>query len=402
MSVTKGALARYALPRQAFQRASAAELLVNGGAAYPAMLEAIDAARTAVALETFALQSDATGRRFGEALARAAGRGVDVRVVYDAIGSRGISGEFVRGLAAAGVKIAVYHPLRVHRPLWAWNKRDHRKVLVVDGAVSFTGGLGITDEYAPREWGGEGWRDTHARVDGEEPAAALLALFDAVWRRVRLPADGGPGEVRPERRWRVRWRWTRAHPLAGASAAGGLAVSILGNSEWERRRLIRRAYRHAIDAARESVLIENAYFIPDRGFRRALVSAARRGVQVAVAVARHSDVAAAAWASRAAWDELLKGGVRIHEWPAGMLHAKTAVVDEAWSVVGSYNLDHRSLFHNLEAVAILLDHRFSRRLAEQTRADLALCEEVTLEAWRERPWMERLLERAASLVAFWL
>jgi cardiolipin synthase len=183
---------------------------------------------------------------------------------------------------------------------------------------------------------------------------------------------------------------------------GSVAVEVVSNQEFRHRRRIRRAYLHAIRNAQRYILIENAYFIPDRGIRRALLKAVQRGVKVAVAVARHNDVAVAAMASRALYGELLAGGVRLFEWPETMLHAKTAVIDDAWSVVGSYNLDHRSLFHNLEVVIVLADADFAARLREQNLADLKQCRELTLDEHGARPWWQTLLDSAAYQMRYWL
>jgi len=165
---------------------------------------------------------------------------------------------------------------------------------------------------------------------------------------------------------------------------------------------LRRAYIHAIKNARRYILIENAYFIPDRGIRRALRNAVRRGVVVGVVVAMYSDVKIAAMASRALYGELLSNGVRLFEYPKTMLHAKTAVIDDEWSMVSSYNLDHRSLLHNLEAGVLLLDAAFARALRNQVLIDISHCREVTLQFHKARPWNEALLESAAYQARYWL
>jgi cardiolipin synthase len=185
-------------------------------------------------------------------------------------------------------------------------------------------------------------------------------------------------------------------------ARGGVAVRIIGNREFRRRQDIRRAYLYAIQNAQRYVLIENAYFIPDRRVRRALARAAARRALVAVVLSRNSDVTTAAYASRSLYSELLASGVRLFEWPLGMMHAKTAVIDDAWATVGSYNFDHRSLLHQLESVAVVADPVFARRLRDQMFADLAKCREITLMEHESRPWRQMLLESAAYLVRRWL
>ncbi|MFB3890635.1 MAG: phosphatidylserine/phosphatidylglycerophosphate/cardiolipin synthase family protein [Phycisphaerae bacterium] len=412
------ALSRYVRYPSHFARADSARLLVNGDQAYSEMLAAIDAAALTVDLETYAIRDDNTGRRFALALRRAARRGARVRLLYDWVGSLGISEGFMADVIGAGVDVRVYHPLAITRPSWAINRRDHRKILVVDGRVGFTGGLNITDDFAPRSEGGRGWRDTHVRLEGLQVAHRLGTLFEYGWRKAVPHAGVATRRSRLSAGVRRRWRQAiedlgrarKALPPPGqcgpgacpVCAAGGAAVAIIGNEEFRYRRRIYRAYMYAIRNARRYVLIENAYFIPDRAVRRALERAARRGVTVAVAVARRSDVATVAYASRHLYGELLRRGVRIFEWPEGMLHAKTAVIDDAWSIVGSYNFDARSLLHQLEAVAVVADPAFAIRLRDRTLDDMARSHEVKLASYRRRPWVQKVLEVLAYMLRRWL
>ena len=399
---------RYVQHAVRFCCAQGARLLVDGAQAYPEMLRAIDKASCCVDLETFILTADATGRRFAQALMAAARRGVAVRLMYDWIGSYSLPAAFVRELLDAGVDVRVYHPLVWRRPSWAINRRSHRKLLIVDRGVGFTGGLNIGDDYAPIDQGGKGWRDTHVLLEGAQMARRLEAAFNYAWtlatpydasrkptQRVRL----GLRHIGPRLRGRLRREVGAAIANGGpVCEAGGIAVKILGNEEFRFRRRIHRAYLHAISRATRYVLIENAYFIPNRSVRRALRKAAARGVTVAVVLARHSDVPITTYASRYLYRELLRGGVRIFEWQDGMMHAKTAVIDDAWSIVGSYNFDHRSLLHQLELAALIADGPFAATLRDRTLADLARCREVNLAEHNRRPWHQRALEWLAYLV----
>lgn len=396
------AIQEYAIFRGRFAQAASVQLLVDGREAYPEMLAAIDAAQRSIDLETYILADDATGRRFAFALVRAAKRGVKTRLLIDAVGSLELPADFARGLVREGVEVRIYHPLRLARPTWAINRRDHRKILVADGRVSFTGGLNISDAYASKESGGRGWRDTHVRIEGEDAAGALLALFGQAWAKAK-PCEG-PVQVAAGRRWTAGDAPAPFPPAAvpPARTFADVAVQIVGNREFANRRLIRRAYLHAIRNAKRYILIENAYFVPDRGIRRALYKAAKRGVVVAVAVARESDVELSAMAGRALYSEHLDHGVRLFEWPRGMLHAKTAVVDDAWAIAGSYNLNMRSLIHDLEAVAVVADAGFAQALREQTMQDLALCEELTSERHERRSWVRMLKESLAFQMRYWL
>jgi cardiolipin synthase len=309
-----------------------------------------------------------------------------------------VEAAFVKELAEGGVEVAVYHPLRLARPNWAWNRRDHRKILVVDDELAFTGGLGLTDEYAPEEDGGLGWRDTHLRAEGPAVARALAALFDSVWARSEAKDGSRLREIPPPRPGSRQ----EVPEAFFAPSTGKVLMSVIANTEYRRRREIRQAYRFAIDRAEHYVLIENAYFIPDPAFRRALTAAARRGVLVAVVVARQGDVPVAALASRATFTELLAGGVRIFEWPGAMLHAKTAVIDDSWAMVGSYNLDHRSLFHNLEAVVTIPNRSFARDLKDATLDDIEKSREITLADHEKRPLVQRWKESLCFGFRFWL
>ena len=398
-------LHRYGRPDMHFVSAQSVRLLVDAAEAFPDMLSAIDGAQRQVDLETYILRDDSVGQTFQQALVRAASRGVRVRLLYDWVGSFSLPARFLRELVEAGVAVAAYHPLVLRRPVWAFNKRDHRKVLIVDDAVSYTGGLNIGDDRDPASDGGQGWRDTHIRLDGPEVAREMVTLFESDWRRA-TPYDK---TLRPRTRlqWAIRRRLAilsrKADRCQACPAAdGGLQVSIVGNEVLRHRRRIHRAYLQAIDGARRYVLIENAYFIPGRIVRRALVRAARRGVFVGVVVTARSDIPITACASRSLYEELLAGGVRLFEWPVSVMHAKTAVIDDAWSIVGSYNFDHRSLLHQLEIVAVVADPTLAARMRDQTLADISRCNEVSLETHRKRSWWKKATEHVAYLLRHWL
>jgi len=394
-----------------FQLADNIKLLVDGRQAYPEMLQAIDNARKTVDFETYIFCPDRTGRRFQEALIRAAKRGVKVRLLYDYIGSFGIPNLFIREMLKAGIKVSVYHPLILTRPIWALNRRDHRKMLIVDNRISFTGGLNIGDDYASRENGGRGWRDTHVRIEGQVVAEWVELLFDYGWNN-SVPfheTSQGGSKLRDRVRRRLKKPITlrslsggHTSILSSLCKEGKIPVQVIGNKEFRNRRRIHRAYIHAINQAKRYVLIENGYFIPDHHIRKALAQAVQRGVVVAVVVAKHSDVRAVSLASRFLYRTLLESGVRIYEWPGVMMHAKTAVIDDVWAVVGSYNMDHRSLFHQLESVAVVADSHFAVQLRQQTMKDISECQEGTLKRHCRRPLPTKILELAAYSIKNWL
>lgn len=350
-------------------------LFVRGSALYAAMLAEIDAARASVSLETYRLGGDETGRAFARSLAAAARRGARVRVIYDSVGSIELQPETVTMMRNAGVQLLEYHPVAPWRPRWAWNRRDHRKILVCDGRVGFVGGMNISDEHAPREAGGLDWPDAHARAEG--PAAhELERLFRRVWHK-----ETG--------------RWFETDPPAGAPP-GATAARVVGNHELLNRFAIREAYVNALRAAKSEVAIANSYFIPDWRIRRSLSQAVRRGVSVRVLVPGRSDIASAWYAMRATYSSLLSRGVRIHEWQGEMMHAKAVVVDRRWCAVGSYNLDHRSLRHNLEANLHAVDEAFAADLLAAFKLGLDGSREIKAEEWSRRPALDRALERFFS------
>jgi cardiolipin synthase len=348
-------------------------LLRDGIEAFPAMLEAISAARRTVRLETYMFLDDAVGRLFARALIEAAERGVRVRVLYDAIGSWQTKAAFFGALRQHGVDVHPFRPFQWRRGL-RWNlRRDHRKVLVVDGEVAFVGGVNIAAHWAPKGQGeGDGWRDDVLRIDG--PAAHTLERrFGASWRM----------QVQ-ERLRSLRARQTAPTP----TPRGTTYLSVLSS-----RRSIHRSYVRAIERARTSVLIAAGYFVPDRRMLAALKAAAQRGVEVSLILAGKSDHPVITWASRAFYERLMTWGVRIFEWNKAVLHAKTAVVDETWGTVGSFNLERLSLLWNHEVNVVFADRRLGEQIAQSFRQDCGHCQPISLQAWRARPFYKRMVER---------
>jgi cardiolipin synthase len=349
-------------------------LLRDGVEAFPAMLDAIRSARRTVRLCTYMFFDDAVGEVFGRALAEAAGRGVDVKVLYDALGSWRIPRRFYRRLAAQGVDIRPFKPLSLRWLSGGLIRRDHRKLLTADGEVGFVGGLNVAAQWAPKGEG-EGWRDDVLKIEG--PAVRLLERsFRASWRMLYHPRYRRLQELRERRRARRQ------------ACSGQTALAVLSN-----RRSIHRAYLHAIGRARRSVLIVAAYFVPDRRMVRALVAAARRKVQVELILNGRSDHPVLHYCTRAYYDRLLEAGIRIYEWCAATLHSKTAVVDEVWGTVGSFNLERTSLRLNHEVNVVFGDPELAQALVRSFRADAAACREVDPRTWANRPWWQRVLER---------
>ncbi len=357
--------------------------LRGGEQAFPEMLAAIRLARRFVHLEVYILRNDDVGRMFQDALCERAAAGIDVRVLYDAVGSIALSDAFLAPLRAAGVHLVQFHPVAPWRARWGWNKRNHKKILVVDDKVAFTGGLNLGVEYLPREHGGGGWLDWHARVEGTA-VYDLARSFRNTWMR----AGGGwiPEPARPG-------------AASGRTAAGVEVVDNLGvRARWR----MHRAYLYAIRQARREISILNAYFVPELNLRRAFAKAVQRGVSLRVIVPSTTDVPAVRHASRHLYRRLIESGVRIFEWPETMMHAKVGIIDGAWSTIGSYNLDHRSLMHNLEIGVVCADETLAGTLQEAFERDVARCREVTVEELQRLSAWQRWLDWGWYQLRSWL
>ncbi len=390
---------RYCLTPHKLKPGHRLSVLMDGAETYPAMLAAILGARREVLLESYIFEGDATGKRFHHALCDRALSGVSVRLVVDGAGSWNLSDSDRDALLEAGVHLATFHPVGPWRRRWGWSVRDHRKLLVVDEEVAFTGGLNIGDEYAPREWGGKGWHDVHVRVHGPVVKDLRRYFFDS-WRYAS--PDGmprRPAQLRPAGADEAGPPGTAE--LDRARAQGG-RVLALGVGRFRDRRLIEKHLQRAVSLSQTRVFIHSAYFIPNRRWRKTLRRAATRGVDVRVMVPHHSDVPGIVHASRYTYASLLRGRVRIFEYLPTMLHAKTIVVDGAWCSIGSYNLDQRSLQYNWELVLSIADDDAAFALEERFARDLALCCEVDAAEWRRRPWWQRLKERIFYYFRLWL
>lgn len=363
-----------------FVPGNAVRLLHDGQQAFPAMLEAIAQARRQVLLEMYWFDSDVVGQRFAAALTAARQRGVEVAVIYDSIGSIGADRNMFAKLEAAGVHVLEFNPVAPWRRRFRFSyarlsRRDHRKILVVDGSIGFTGGINLARQWAPRGEGGDGWRDDMMRIEG--PAVTALShCFHRVWHRHDLPPilhlHAEPPVVTPGQRL--------------------LPVRILGERYFRHRHEIATDYASRVYAATRTVYISNSYFVPDASVRRALVRAAKRGVDVRVIVPAHSDVEAVKYAARAQYERLLSAGVRIYEWQDGMFHAKTAVIDGEWCTTGTFNFDYLSLHYNLEVNASVLDTELSAEVERSFREDLQGSREVELRDVKLRSLSDRLVE----------
>jgi cardiolipin synthase len=367
-------------------------LLRDGRDAYPAMLAAIASAREEIVLEMYWFGSDAVGRRFSEALAARAAAGVAVRVVYDAIGSAPHDPALFADLRARGGDVRAFRPLvGIWRPasLERVFTRDHRKLLVCDGKVGFTGGINIGMPWAPVEEGGEGFRDDMVRVEGHA-ARELRAVFYDTWRRVL---------ARKERRDPARL----PRDVPRLSPEPPRDVWVLGSRRRPRRRAIRATYIEWINEARRAVDLVNPYLVPDLGLRRALVRAIGRGVRVRLVVPARGDLRVVQWAVEATVDALVRRGAHAFAYQPATLHAKTALVDGELTTIGTYNLDERSHLYNLEVNLAVRSRAFGAIVRAEVERDIRdATVPWTIEALRARGLFRRVLGWVALLFAQFL
>ena len=359
------------------------DVLVDGNATYDAMAEAIDAADVSVHLEIYILANDAVGWRLVERLARCARRGVEVLLVVDGLGSRSAKRSLFAPLSAAGVDVRVFHPLDWRSPLRVW-RRDHRKLLVVDGRIAFTGGINFSESYAsrrrsrlsPRRAVARGWRDTHVRLQGPG-VAGFERAFAVRWRQL--------GGSAPERLPRLPAR-DRGSDLVGVLTSSG--------TDNEPSAIV-NAIGRAAGIARRRVWLTQAYFAPGAQFVEALCRRARAGVDVRLLLPYRSDFYPVQVAARGHYLTLLRAGVRIFEFQPAVLHAKCVVVDGLWSSIGSCNLDWRSMHFNDELNAVIVSSAVATEMERVFERDLAQSSEVRLDLWAQRNLPKRAVERVA-------
>jgi cardiolipin synthase len=353
--------------------------LINGDEAFPAMLAAIRSARQSIDLESYIFWSGEIATQFADALAERARAGVPVHLVVDWLGSKKIDDELVKRMRQAGVVVVKYRPLRWYS-LDRFNNRTHRKLLIVDGRVGFTGGIGIADLYRGHAQDEEHWRDSQFRIEG--PAVSeLQAVFLDNWIETDNPLLDGPA-------------YFPALDSVGPELAQAVLSSPGGGTEG-----LRLMFLLAIASAERSIRIANAYFVPNTVAVDMLVAARRRGVDVEIIVPGPvNDAKLVDRASRAKWGALLEAGVKIYQYQPTMYHTKVTVVDDYWVSVGSTNFDNRSFRLNDEANLNVLDDAFGRAQGEVFERDRARAREVTLDEWRHRPLTERLEELVGRMM----
>ena len=354
--------------------------LVNGEQIFPDMLEAIRGARRSITFEMYIYWKGEIGEQFTAALAERARAGVKVHVIIDALGSQKIAKNVIERLKDAGAQVVLYNPVRWDT-IARMNNRTHRKILVLDGRVGYTGGVGIGDEWSGNAQDGAHWRDTHFRLEG--PAVAQMqAAFMENWIEVTGDVLHGP-DYFPE-----------------LTDAGGELAQFFVSSPGGGGESAQLLYLMSIAAAQRSIQLSAAYFVPDDNEVRQLVEARERGVRVQIIVpGPATDSAAVRRASRSTWGELLRAGVEIYEYQPTFYHVKVMTVDGLWVTVGSTNFDTRSFSTNDEANLNVYDRAFAAEGERIFERDLGRSRRITLEEWEARPLREKLLEHAAGLLS---
>ena len=355
------------------------QVLLNGDQIFPSMLAAIRGARQTVNFETYIYWSEAIGKEFADALTERARAGVKVNVLLDWIGSSKMEQRLIDEMTTAGVTVLKFHP-----PHWSHlsrlNNRTHRKLLIVDGKVGFTGGVGIAGQWTGNAQDPEHWRDTHFKVEGPV-VAQIQSVFMDNWIKAT-------GKVLHSTEY-----FPTLEPV-GNGYAQMFSSSPTGGSE-----SMELMYLLSITAAQRSIRLSSAYFVPNELARRAMTDALKRGVKLQIITpGEHTDADTVRNASRATWGELLAAGAEIYEYRPTMYHCKVMIVDELLVSTGSTNFDERSFRLNDEANLNIYDAEFAREQVAIFEADLARSRRVTLAEWKERPLKERFAERAASLI----
>jgi cardiolipin synthase len=355
------------------------EVLVNGDEIFASMLEGIRSAQRTITFETFIYWSGAIGEDVARALSDQARAGVAVHVLLDWVGSSKMDRRYLRMLCDAGAEVIQYH-----KPHWTglgrMNDRTHRKLLVIDGRIGFTGGVGIADEWTGHAQDEKHWRDTHFRVEGPV-VGQMQAVFMDNWVKATGNVLHG------------------SHYFPEIDAAGNGLAHMFSSSPSGGSDDMQLMYLMAITAATHSIHLSSAYFVPDKLTINAMVEAAKRGVKVRVITpGKHIDTHTVREASRACWGELLAAGIEMHEYQPTMFHCKLLIVDEYLVSVGSTNFDSRSFKLNDEANLNIYDRDFARQQTAIFDRDVAQAKRLSLDDWLRRPLLEKLLDRAVALL----
>jgi cardiolipin synthase len=370
-------------------------VLIDGPQTYSAIEAALRAARHNIHIETFIYGPGDVGQRFAELLAQKRTEGLEVRLLYDSLGSRETPREFFDQLRQRNVEVREFRPMSpIKTPeLWKLQNRDHRKIIVVDGQVGFTGGINIDSTYdsastskpGPERGLEDGWRDTHIEIQG--PAVAQLqTLFVGNWQQAGEHEDLSAKD--------------KYFPTI--KPAGDNLVTIVANDSESNDRSLYGTYVAAFTCATKRLWITHAYFAPNEELLTALIDAAKRGVDVRLIVPSFTDSRVVLNATQATFTQLLDAGVKIYELKDALLHAKSVVVDSSVTIIGSSNLDMRSFLHNDEVNAIVISRDTARRMEEVFQRDQQSARAVELKAWERRSLWQRTKEFFVHMFSYWI
>lgn len=367
----------HALTGSALEPGNRIDVLKNGVEIFPSMLAAVKEAKKTITMESYIYWDGTIGRTFAEALAERARAGVSVKLVLDAVGSAPMSESLIDFLRRNGVDIEWYHPIRWYT-LSRANHRTHRKLLIVDGEVGFTGGVGVADNWLGDADSPDHWRETQVRLEGPAVTQMQFAFMDN-WVKSR-------GEI-----------LTGLSYFPAVGQRGNQLVQVIKSSPSEGSSTVKLLYIISIVSAKQSIRITNAYFIPDRDTIRALEGAVRRGVEVQVIVpGEWTDVPIVRQASRWHYEILLRRGIRLYEYQGTMIHAKTMVVDGIWTTIGSSNFDDRSFRLNDEVNVNIYDEDIAAKMDQMFMEDIQRSHEIHLHHFGKRSWTARVKEAAAG------
>jgi cardiolipin synthase len=354
------------------------EILLNGDQTFPAMLQAIRSARKSITYAQYLYQDGAIAYEFAEAFAERCRAGIEVNLLIDSHGGSKIAPDIPDLLVKAGCRFEWFRRIKIFQFVTPWellryNYRNHRRILVIDGQIGFTGGHGISEAWTGDGRSEDHWRDTDVRVEGPV-VQQLQAAFVESWRETTGDVLGGENYFpRLEPRGKTYAQLVKSSPFGGSFESYMLFLL-------------------SITSARKTIHISNPYFLPDERMQEALVNAVKRGVRVIALTPGKIDHKLVYWASRSGFEPLLLGGIEIYEYQAALMHAKTMVVDGIWATVGSTNLDNRSFALNKEINLIVYDTTIAGQLETIFAEDLKHSKRLTYEAWKSRPMKEKFLE----------
>lgn len=362
-------------------------LLADGQAAYAAMFKIIAYAKNHINLQSYIIEDDETGRKFSKLLLQKQAEGVQVNIIYDSVGSMKTPASFFKRLQEGGIQVIEFNPVNPleARKGWGLSHRDHRKILIADGRVAIMGGINISKVYSStpfkrkrNEKAPIHWRDTDIQIEGPAVAEFQKLFFDT-WLKQKGPE-------------------LKSHKYFPALVEKGDAlVRVVSSTPGETNRIPFIMYVSAIAFAERSIHMTNSYFFPDDQVIDALTEAAGRGVKIKIILPGISDSPLALHAQRHFYAKLLKSGVKLYEHKSSLLHAKTAVVDNVWSTVGSTNMDFLSLLSNDEVNAVILNKEFAEEMEKMFASDLADSREIQWDEWKKRPLVPRLQEWFVNL-----